>query len=110
MDQEDKEGKHGKVEAAAMIEGIEYLWKKIQPNKGIVFPLVRLFFSLYIYTTNDITSTFAAKAVVVSTTLDSWLALKAADVVASPPCANRKPAKQSFAPPIYDDDKEKIFD
>jgi len=42
--------------------------------------------------------------------LDSWLALKAADVVASPPCANRKPAKQSFAPPIYDDDKEKIFD
>ena len=46
MDQEDKEGKHGKVEAAAMIEGIEYLCKKKQPNKGIVFPLVRF----YIYT------------------------------------------------------------
>ena len=109
MDQEDKEGKHGKVEAAAMIEGIEYLWKKKTTKQGNCISS-RSF--LYIYTTNDIafTSTFAASAVAVSTTLDSWRALKAADVVASLPWANRKPAKQSFEPPIYDDDKEKIFD
>jgi len=51
-----------------------------------------------------LTSTFDASAVAVSTTFDSWLLLKDVyEVVASAPspCANRKPAKQSFVPLIY---------